>query len=93
MTGIPILTFTPLGDWADNPARACAGCDTEAWFPELGTGGHNTTRRAKKICATCVVHDQCLDYALNAEPRVFGIWGGTTERERNEMRMQRRAVL
>ena len=34
----------------------------------------------------CTHQEQCLDYALIAEP--FGIWGGTTEMEREYIRVQ-----
>ena len=36
---------------------------------------------AKRICATCEVRDECLDYAL-ATKEPYGIWGGLTELER-----------
>lgn len=37
--------------------------------------------RAKAICGSCPVLEDCLDYALNIrEPH--GIWGGMTEQER-----------
>lgn len=38
-------------------------------------------RRAKAICAECVVRPECLDYAVTiGEPH--GIWGGLNETER-----------
>lgn len=48
--------------------------------------------RAKAICAECPVQHECLQSALaNAES---GIWGGTTERERQRMmRTQRRLTV
>lgn len=37
--------------------------------------------QAKSICETCVVKQECLEYALTMrEP--YGIWGGLTEVER-----------
>jgi WhiB family redox-sensing transcriptional regulator len=46
--------------------------------------------RAKTVCATCRVRQECLDYALTMrEP--YGIWGGLTEVERKAaLRAQRR---
>lgn len=36
---------------------------------------------AKRICSTCDVRHECLEYALQTkEP--YGIWGGLTELER-----------
>ena len=37
--------------------------------------------KAKAICATCLVRDECLEYAL-AMREPYGIWGGLTEIER-----------
>jgi WhiB family redox-sensing transcriptional regulator len=59
----------------------CAQTDPEAFFPEKG----GSTRDAKKICASCEVRAQCLEYALNNDER-FGIWGGLSERERRKLR-------
>jgi WhiB family transcriptional regulator, redox-sensing transcriptional regulator len=63
----------------------CAQTDPEAFFPEKG----GSTREAKRICTTCEVRAECLEYALEHDER-FGIWGGLSERERR--RLKRRAV-
>jgi WhiB family transcriptional regulator, redox-sensing transcriptional regulator len=70
----------------DNPLAwqsdsLCAQTDPEAFFPEKG----GSTRDAKKICASCEVRAQCLEYALENDER-FGIWGGLSERERRKLR-------
>ena len=75
----------PLED-DDNPLAwqtdaLCAQTDPEAFFPEKG----GSTRDAKKICTTCDVAAQCLEYALQNDER-FGIWGGLTERERRKLK-------
>lgn len=59
----------------------CAQTDPEAFFPEKG----GSTRDAKKICGSCEVRNQCLEYALENDER-FGIWGGLSERERRKLR-------
>jgi len=59
----------------------CAQTDPEAFFPEKG----GSTRDAKKICETCEVRSECLEYALQNDER-FGIWGGLSERERRKLR-------
>jgi WhiB family redox-sensing transcriptional regulator len=63
----------------------CAQTDPEAFFPEKG----GSTREAKKVCLTCDVRSQCLEYALAHDER-FGIWGGLSERERRKLK--KRAV-
>ncbi len=59
----------------------CAQTDPESFFPEKG----GSTREAKKICASCDVRGECLEYALANDER-FGIWGGLSERERRKLR-------
>lgn len=44
--------------------------------------------RAKALCETCAVKDQCLDHALQHEP--LGLWGGLTANERRRMRRRMR---
>jgi WhiB family redox-sensing transcriptional regulator len=63
----------------------CAQTDPEAFFPEKG----GSTREAKRVCASCDVRGECLEYALAKDER-FGIWGGLSERERRKLK--RRAV-
>lgn len=63
----------------------CAQTDPEAFFPEKG----GSTREAKRICESCEVTSECLEYALQNDER-FGIWGGLSERERRKLR--KRAV-
>ena len=46
----------------------CAETDPEAFFPEKG----GSTREAKKVCLTCDVRGECLEYALMNDER-FGI--------------------
>lgn len=70
-------------DW--QAEALCAQTDPEAFFPEKG----GSTRDAKRICQSCAVRAQCLEYALENDER-FGIWGGLSERERRKLR--RRAV-
>lgn len=59
----------------------CAQTDPEAFFPEKG----GSTREAKKVCTSCEVRAECLEYALAHDER-FGIWGGLSERERRRLK-------
>ena len=65
--------------WQDR--ALCAQTDPEAFFPEKG----GSTREAKRICTTCTVRAECLEYALGNDER-FGIWGGLSERERRRLK-------
>lgn len=62
----------------------CAQADPEKWFP--GHGG--TVRSVRAICGRCPAQDECREYAV-ARPDVTGIWGGTTSREREQIRAAR----
>lgn len=42
-------------------------------------------RKAREICEVCPAHAQCLLTALTDDER-FGVWGGTTGRQRTLMR-------
>lgn len=67
-------------DWQEN-----AQC---VRFPDVdffNTGSPSNVVRCKIICDTCVVRNECLNFALrNWEDD--GIWGGTTVKERKELR-------
>jgi len=73
--------FPPF--WSEG---ACAGVDPELFFPERGA----STREAKTVCSTCPVRAECLGWALTNHEK-FGIWGGTSERERR--RIKRRMLI
>jgi len=77
-----LLGLFALGEEQTWQERAlCAQTDPEAFFPEKG----GSTREAKRICSTCEVRSECLEYALEHDER-FGIWGGLSERERRRIR-------
>ena len=67
---------------------ACRGPQAAVFFPpphfERKRDRLERERRAKAICASCPVINQCLDYALTIrEPH--GIWGGLNEVERKSL--------
>ncbi|HJA61759.1 WhiB family transcriptional regulator [Brevibacterium sp. SMBL_HHYL_HB1] len=69
------------GELAWQDQALCAQTDPEAFFPEKG----GSTREAKRVCASCEVRSECLEYALANDER-FGIWGGMSERERRRLK-------
>ncbi len=82
------LGLLPISDvevlaWQER--ALCAQTDPEAFFPEKG----GSTREAKRVCLSCDVRVECLEYALSQDER-FGIWGGLSERERR--RLKRKAI-
>ena len=64
---------------------ACRGADTDLFFP-AGRGGTKVrSEPALRICARCVVKDECLAYATSGMGMVaVGIWGGTTDAMRRK---------
>ena len=50
---------------------------------------HETQEKAKAICATCSVCEVCLEFALVTN-EYYGVWGGTSEKQRRRLRAQRR---
>jgi WhiB family transcriptional regulator, redox-sensing transcriptional regulator len=63
-------------------SAACQEADPELFFPVTASGpATGEIARAKAVCATCRVRRQCLQYAL-ATHQLHGVWGGTTEDER-----------
>lgn len=85
---IVTLVYDAFGIGADEGAEPawqdralCAQTDPEAFFPEKG----GSTREAKRVCRSCEVRAECLEYALEHDER-FGIWGGLSERERRRLK-------
>lgn len=71
-------------DWSD--FGSCRDNDPELWFPVSNIGlGRVQADRAKAICGRCPVTTQCLEAALT-KGIGYGIWGGATEQERQQMR-------
>ena len=73
------MTETEEMSWQER--ALCAQTDPEAFFPEKG----GSTREAKRVCLSCDVRSDCLEYALSNDER-FGIWGGLSERERRRLK-------
>ena len=75
-------------DWYDD--AACFGADFELFFPTVG-GSRKQVAEAVAVCARCPVKDPCFEFAYDLE--LYGIWGGTTTGERQEMRRQQKAAV
>jgi WhiB family redox-sensing transcriptional regulator len=43
---------------------------------------------AKRVCAQCIVREECLQFALTTRES-YGIWGGLTEIERRSLLRKR----
>jgi len=70
-------------EWMD--FAACRDMDGDLFFPARG----EDVSAAKAVCRTCVVRPTCLAYALEHD-EYWGIWGGTSARQRQQLRMRMR---
>jgi len=43
--------------------------------------------RLRAVCGACPVRRECLEFAL-ADDSLIGLWGGTTDAERRELRQR-----
>ena len=72
------------GDWR-NGAK-CVPSDPELFFPIGNTGpALKQIEKAKEVCASCDVQEQCLQYALETS-QDDGVWGGLSEDERRALK-------
>lgn len=62
---------------------ACRGCDPDLFFLDRG----EPSTEALKICRSCPVKNECLEYGLHER---HGIWGGMSERQRRWLRKVRK---
>mgnify|MGYP000503817268 FL=1 len=70
--------------WRDE--AICRETDPDLFFP-IGTTGQALLQidRAKQVCNECTVQVSCLEFALETN-QDSGIWGGTSEEERRDIR-------
>lgn len=66
----------------------CRDTDPELFFP-VGSTGQALLQiaRAKEVCGECAVKSECLEFALETNQDT-GIWGGTSEDERRQIRRE-----
>lgn len=69
--------------WLDD--AACRDVPVGMFFPTQG----ESTDEARAVCGRCTVAGDCLEHALANNER-FGIWGGKSARERQQIRRRRR---
>ena len=71
-------------DWRAD--AACRDTDPDLFFP-VGTTGPAIEQiaSAKAVCGECDAQAECLEFAL-ATNQDSGVWGGTSEEERRQLR-------
>ena len=77
-----MITITT--DWRQ--LAACLDSDPTMFFPIGSTGpAVEQIATATAICATCLVKEDCLQYALETNQE-SGVWGGYSEDDRRRLR-------
>ncbi len=75
------IEIGPSADWRD--FAMCTG-QTALFFPRKAERPQARVRReakANKLCTSCPVQPQCLDFAR--QNREYGFWAGESEEERH----------
>src|SRR5215207_2668445 len=73
-----------LENWEWQDRAACRDVNPELFFSaesERGMRKHAREVLAKSLCGTCPVKRQCREHAV-VVGEMYGVWGGTTEEER-----------
>lgn len=77
----PVVAHTEPAPYPEfDGTQVCAEHDPELFFPGKG----QSSRPARALCAECPFARECLAYALTHQVR--GVWGGTSFKEREEIR-------
>ena len=76
------------GEWASR--GNCVGLPSSWFFPEREDDSGRGNPEVRRVCASCCVQQECLEYALMAPPTRYGWWGGRSPRERAAITRQRR---
>jgi WhiB family redox-sensing transcriptional regulator len=86
------VPVTSIWDW--QMRAACRNLDSSTFFHpenERGPAKADRDRRAKLICNACPVIESCRRHAL-AVHEPYGVWGGLTVSERDEVLRQGQAT-
>ena len=79
-------TPNTTSDLAWRSTASCCDTDPDLFFP-IGTTGIalEQVAEAKTVCNSCPAQLACLEFALRTNQDT-GIWGGTSEEERRQLR-------
>lgn len=83
--------YMRLSDAVDECGETACMSAPDIYFTDMEDRNSVSLRAyAKKQCADCPVKNLCLEYALVAN-ETHGVWGGTTAKERKDLRRRLRA--
>ena len=86
LTADSLTYLGPIKDWRDG--ASCRDTDPDLFFP-VGTTGAAVDQiaAAKAVCDVCPAKEPCLQFAIENN-QDSGVWGGTSEEERRQLRKQ-----
>lgn len=76
-------TLDHLPVFPNLPGALCQETDPEIFYPEQG----ESPELAQRVCRSCPVRDECLEFALEHDER-FGVWGGLSARQRHKLQRE-----
>lgn len=84
-----------LGRWAAD--ANCAGVGSHPFYDwetaRPGPAADRLLSAALELCANCTVQTDCLTHALHTPSgNDYGVWGGTTRRQRLRLRLREARV-
>lgn len=85
LKGVALHRYPPHTDTSWMVDAACAGLDSELFFPRQG---ERIDPLVKHVCNHCPVRVECLRHALAT--RAEGVWGGMGEHDRRRIARQHR---
>ncbi len=79
------LPFNLPGEWVNE--ASCLSVGSAVFFPpDDKPVARDFYRKAKTVCDHCPVIAECFTYGVKEE---YGVWGGTTPVERQNLRRKR----
>lgn len=79
--------YTPMPTPPFDGTESCAGADARLFFSK----NRNDLEAARELCAACPMFDACYEWAIIHED--YGLWAGTTRKDRFAIRKLRAAVV
>jgi len=81
------ITVLAGGIGAARFLRGLLAAAPDATITVIGNTADDITLFGLRVCRTCEVRAECLEYALENDER-FGSWGGLSERERRRIKRE-----
>lgn len=86
------MDYSNYPDFHAKGRASCTYTDPDMFFTEQSDENYQRdTTMAKTVCGRCVYKVECLEWAM--ESREMGVWGGTSDLDRRQLRRKNRSSL